>query len=208
MSAGKRALVLWGVVSSSLLTFGGPVQGTGASWQPQGMGGTVELGMLGVAGSSHPAPVPPQALDTLPQTLSVLFGAPLAEAIHHSRNRAYPHGHPMPGDVRRALAPFFSRAILEKVRYSTEWNRAAEGTLQHFLLGQGHVDAVTLADVILFREDKLAEDPLLWAHELVHVEQYTRLGVETFATQYLQQAWVLEQEAIAKANAIREQLLR
>jgi uncharacterized protein DUF4157 len=50
---------------------------------------------------------------------------------------------------------------------------------------------VTLIDVIIFRDEQQAADPVLWAHELTHVEQYDRLGVEAFAVQYLQQAWVL-----------------
>jgi len=79
--------------------------------------------------------------------------------------------------------------------------------LPHMLLGNSVVQAVTLGDVILFRDTRLAADPLLWAHELTHVEQYRRLGVEGFALRYVQQAWVLEQEAITKANTIKSQLV-
>ena len=94
------------------------------------------------------------------------------------------------------------------MRYSTDWDSTAEGMLPYFLLGNGAVTAVTLGDVILFRDAHLAEDPLLWAHELTHVEQYRRLGVETFATRYLQQAWVLEDEATTKAHLIKGHLSR
>jgi hypothetical protein len=73
------------------------------------------------------------------------------------------------------------------------------------LLGSG-ANAVTLIDVIIFRDEQQAADPLLWAHELTHVEQYDRLGVEAFAAQYLQQAWVLEQEARARADTLKGQL--
>jgi hypothetical protein len=71
------------------------------------------------------------------------------------------------------------------------------------LLGNGVVQAVTLGDVSLFRDPRLAADPQLWAHELTHIEQYRRLGVEGFATRYVEQAGVLEQEAITKANRIK-----
>ena|SRR2546427_488492 len=84
----------------------------------------------------------------------------------------------------------------------------AEGTLPYFLLGNSAAAAVTLGDVIFFRDTRLAADPLLWAHELTHVEQYRRLGVETFAPQYLRQAWVLENEAIMKATTIKGHLAR
>ena len=49
---------------------------------------------------------------------------------------------------------------------------------------------------------------MLWAHELTHVEQYDRLGVEAFAEQYLQQGWMLEQEAYTRADTIKRQLAR
>jgi hypothetical protein len=150
----------------------------------------------------------PQALDPLPQTLAALVGAPLAEAIQQGRNRAYPHAQPIPPAIRVQLMPFFPRAVLQSVRYSTDWDTTAEGTLPYFLLGNSSVAAVTVGDVIFFRDTHLAEDPLLWAHELTHVEQYRRLGVETFATQYLRQAWVLETEAITKADTIKGQLSR
>src|SRR5262249_22158261 len=150
----------------------------------------------------------PQALDPLPQTLAALFGAPLAEAIQQGRNRAYPHAQPIPQAIRAQLTPFFPHVVLQTVRYSTDWDSTAEGMLPYFLLGNGAVTAVTLGDVILFRDAHLAEDPLLWAHELTHVEQYRRLGVETFATRYLQQAWVLEDEATTKAHLIKGHLSR
>jgi hypothetical protein len=98
--------------------------------------------------------------------------------------------------------------VLERARYATDWDTAAAGLLPHVLLGNGVVQAVTLGDVILFRDTRLAGDPLLWAHELTHVEQYRRLGVKTFALRYLQQAGVLEQEALTKANRIKSHLAR
>ena len=140
------------------------------------------------------------------QTLAALLGPSLTIAIRQGRERAYPHGQPVPERIRGPLAPFFPRAVLQKVRYSTAWqDAAAQDTLYGVLLGSG-TNAVTLIDVIIFRDEQQAADPVLWAHELTHVEQYDRLGVEAFATQYLQQAWVLEQEASARADTIKGQL--
>jgi hypothetical protein len=156
--------------------------------------------------SFNPTETMSQQLGTLSPTLSTLFGPSLAVVIRQGRDRAYPGGHAMPKEIRAKLAPFFSRAVLDKVRYSTQWEAAAEGTLYQVLLATGAVEAVTLGDVIIFRDTQSVSDPLLWAHELVHVEQYHRLGIETFADQYLRQAWVLENEAIAKANVVKGQL--
>ncbi len=140
------------------------------------------------------------------QTLATLLGPSLTSAIRQGRDHAYPRGHMVPKAIRKALAPFFSRAILQKVRYSTAWQDATtQATLYSVLLGSG-ANAVTLIDVIIFRDEQHAADPVLWAHELTHVEQYDRLGVEGFAAQYLQQAWVLEHEASAKAETIKGQL--
>jgi Domain of unknown function (DUF4157) len=149
-----------------------------------------------------------QQLGPVPPTLSTLFGPSLAAVIRQGRERAYPAGHAMPRAIRAKLAPFFARAVLEGVRYVTSREAAAEGTVSQVLLSTGAVEAVTCGDVIVFRDAQRASDPLLWAHELVHVEQYRRLGVEAFASQYLQQPWVLEKEAIAKANVIKGQLSR
>lgn len=148
----------------------------------------------------------PSSIDTWLQTLSSLLSPSLTAAIRQGRERAYTHGNVMPESIRQALAPFFPRAVLQKVRYSTSWqDAAAEGALYTVLLGTG-ADAVTLGDVIIFRDAQRAADPVLWAHELTHVEQYDRLGVEMFAARYLQQGWVLEQEAIEKANTIKKQI--
>jgi hypothetical protein len=147
-----------------------------------------------------------QTLDSLTQPLAALLGTPLADAIQQECNRAYPHAHPIPPAIRAQLTPFFPQAVLQSARYATDWDTTAAGLLPHMLLGNGVVQAVTLGDVILFRDTRGAGDLLLWAHELTHVEQYPRLGVKGFATRYVAQAGVLEQEAITKANTIKSQL--
>ena len=134
------------------------------------------------------------------------MGPTLANAIRRGRDQAHPRAHAIPAAIQQKLAPFFSSALLQKVRYSTEWqNATSEGALYSLLLATG-AEAVTLGEVIIFRDSQHAEDLLLWAHELTHVEQYTRLGVAAFATQYLQQGWQMEQEAKAKASKIQQQL--
>lgn len=155
--------------------------------------------------SSRQSRVDPSPLAALTQTVSALLGPPLAEAIRSTRDRVYPHGHPMPAEVRQKLAPFFPGAVLKKVRYATEWD-PAEDTLPSLFMGQSSKAAMTLGDVILFRDAQGVADPLLWAHELTHVMQYTQLGIPAFATRYLEQGWELEAEAMAKADVIGRQL--
>jgi uncharacterized protein DUF4157 len=154
---------------------------------------------------SRQLPADPSPLAALTKTVSTLFGPPLAEAIRSTRDRLYPHGRPMPAELRQKLAPFFPRTMLEKVRYSTEWDPTRD-TLPSLFMGSSTKSAMTLGDVILFRDAQGAADPLLWAHELTHVMQYQQLGIPAFATRYLEQGWELEAEAMAKADAIGRQL--
>ena len=156
-----------------------------------------------------PRKSPTETLPTAENWLSTLgtaMGPVLADAIRRGRDYAYPEGKAIPSAIRQKLAPFFSSALLRKVRYSTEWqNATSDGALYSLLLATG-AEAVTLGEVIIFRDAQQAANPFLWAHELTHVEQYERLGVDGFAKQYLQQGWQMEQEAQAKANKIQRQL--
>jgi hypothetical protein len=129
----------------------------------------------------------------------------LAETIRSTRDRVYPQGCPIPGALRRQLAPFFPRTVLEKVRYATVWDPTAD-LLPALFMGSSPKAAMTLDDVILFRDAHGVTDPLLWAHELTHVLQYQQLGVAAFATRYLERGWELEAEAMKKADAIGRQL--
>src|SRR5215475_12829867 len=154
------------------------------------------------SGQSSSAPSP---LTELTQTVSALFAPALAEAIRSTRDRVYPQGHPMPVELRRQLAPFFPRTVLEKVRYATEWD-PTDDLLPSLFMGSDVKAAMTLGDVILFRDAQGGADPLLWAHELTHVLQYHQLGISAFATRYVEQGWDLEAQAMAKAEAISRQL--
>jgi uncharacterized protein DUF4157 len=158
-----------------------------------------------LATNSWQSPEHPSPLTELTQTVSALLGPSLAQAIRSTRDRVYPHGRAIPADTRRQLAPFFPRTVLEKVRYAMEWDPALD-TLPALFMGSSPKSAMTLGDVILFRDAQGVADPLLWAHELTHVMQYQELGISAFATRYLEQGWELEAEAMAKADAISRQL--
>ena len=155
--------------------------------------------------SSGQSRVDPSPLAALTQTVSALFGPPLAETIRSTRDRVYPQGRPIPVALRRQLAPFFPRTVLEQVRYATAWDPTAD-LLPSLFMGSSPKSAMTLGDVILFRDAHGVTDPLLWAHELTHVLQYQQLGVTAFATRYLERGWELEAEAMEKADAIGRQL--
>jgi hypothetical protein len=54
---------------------------------------------------------------------------------------------------------------------------------------------VSLGDVIVFRDAALAADPVIWAHELAHVQQYDRWGTLQFAKRYVRDHHAVELEA-------------
>jgi hypothetical protein len=134
-----------------------------------------------------------------------LVGQPLAHAIWFSKSQVR-DARPIPPDIYGTLAQAgVAPWVMQKARYSCDWGATANGTIQQVLLGNEIAGAVTLDDIIIFRDCSFTSDHLLWAHELRHVEQYARLGVAQFATQYTVNHWVLENEAIDQANRVAQQ---
>ncbi|MDP2214947.1 DUF4157 domain-containing protein [Phenylobacterium sp.] len=128
-------------------------------------------------------------------------GPALVQAIRFSRARALEQDpRPMPERVRTALAPYFTDEILESAR----WTKAGEDLGLGSLLARWYYDegAVTLKDVIVFSDGKVAQNLWLWAHELAHMEQYRRMGVNGFAARYASDWRELEAQANRRAFAI------
>jgi hypothetical protein len=136
-----------------------------------------------------------------------LTAAPLSAAIRAARERHYSNSSPLPNDVKNALSGYFSASILNRARYSIG---KVEITLPNFIgkgarfMG-GDAYAVTVDDIIVFNTNpgSYANNSNWWAHEITHVQQYERLGIETFAFNYLRDAGnSLESEAVNNANRI------
>jgi Domain of unknown function (DUF4157) len=144
--------------------------------------------------------LPAQAQTTIPPSLLEHGARLLANLIQVGRETAIANGvKPIPPRIRGALLGYFPDAVLRKVRYAS--GHADNITIPGLALTYGHIDAVTLVDVILFREDRAAlNDAKLWAHELTHVMQYERWGIEGFARRYLQDYDAVEQEARDNAD--------
>lgn len=131
----------------------------------------------------------------------------LATTIRMTRDRARATGvRPPPANVVRALSPFFSPALLNQVRWRTPMPQpSVSGLLVHWYFREG---AITLNDVVLFSDARLAQDPGFWAHELTHVEQYRRYGVDGFARRYVNDWESLEAEARRRAERVRAEMRR
>jgi hypothetical protein len=123
-------------------------------------------------------------LRSLPGEAARVASGPLHKWLLQERAAAEARGvEPIPADMRRRLAPYFSADLLESVRYrvgGSDELGAASSMLQN-----SDIQAVTLIDIIVFRTPEgAADDVALWAHELVHVQQYRDWGVEEFTARY------------------------
>ncbi|MBQ1558475.1 MAG: DUF4157 domain-containing protein [Pseudomonas sp.] len=107
--------------------------------------------------------------------------------------------------IRAQLAPFYDDALLDEVRFRvgiTDEMDAATVMLQN-----PDVQAVTLVDVVVFRNAAAAEqDAALWAHELWHVQQYREWGTDGFAQRYTRNFQSVEGPAYEMGERVRKAL--
>lgn len=117
----------------------------------------------------------------------------LAALIHQSREDAIERGvRKMPAEFRTAFEAFVPAEILDTVRWRVDGETGILGAL---LFQPGAVRAVTLDNVILFASDAEAANIKLWAHEISHVMQYQRWGIDGFAERFVTDHDAVEHEA-------------
>jgi hypothetical protein len=124
----------------------------------------------------------------------------LAALIDSARRQAISDGvRPLPPLVYRSLLGYFPAALLQKCRFAVGGARAL--TLPALAFSYGDATAITLGDVVLFKNERVADTDLkVWAHELTHVMQYQRWGIDGFAERYVRDSGGVEREAIDNAN--------
>jgi hypothetical protein len=144
--------------------------------------------------------LPVRAQPAIPSNLLDYAARALAALIGDARQQAIADGvRPIPPSVYRSLLGYFPAALLRKCRFATGNSRAL--TLPALAFSYGDATAITLGDVVLFKNELVAETSLkVWAHELTHVIQYQRWGIEGFAERYVRDSGAVEQEAIDNAN--------
>lgn len=139
----------------------------------------------------------PMMLQNLPKDAAIfllnpLAGNALAYAIREAKESARKVCVPIPATVQRTLTPFFPSDLFQGVCWAIVGNGF---TLDSYAIHDAGMAAITLEDVVVFRSNQDGFDPVLWSHELTHVQQYRSLGVEGFAALY-SVAWdALEQQA-------------
>lgn len=139
------------------------------------------------------------------QNILQLSAIPLAAALRAARERHLQGARPLPDDVKAALKGHFSDSTLSRAKYSVG---DIQITLPNFI-GKGKKlfdqDAVVVDDIIVFRSPPPAyqDNPCWWSHEVTHVQQYEKLGVEAFAYQYLKdKGGAIESEADNNARRV------
>lgn len=142
-------------------------------------------------------PGSPRDTEALYEQVQWLAAAGLETWIRQSRDQlALQESHPIPLHIRSQLESRFDLAVLETARYRVGDDavlNAANTLLQH-----PDVTAVTLIDIIVFRNEADALDNVaLWAHELKHVEQYLQWGGGEFARRYTRDHRSVERPAYA-----------
>lgn len=125
-------------------------------------------------------------------------GPVLKNLILLSRDDALNAGaQPLPSEIIWEFDGFYSPDVL-----NSRW-RSGQGhelSLQANAFRFGDRAAIALDTVIVFRNHWDAYSLWLWAHELAHIEQYRRWGVDDFAKRYIRDSDGIEREADARAN--------
>ena len=152
-----------------------------------------------LAGLAWAAPV--RAQTQIPPALTEYGAGLLANLIEAARGRAIADGvRPIPTTVYRQRLGFCPAALLQQVRFATGQS-ANRISLPSLAFTYGDAAAMTLREVVLFRDEKSAQSDLkLWAHELTHVLQYQRWGLDGFASRYVTDRAGVEKEAVDNAE--------
>ncbi|MDK4723386.1 DUF4157 domain-containing protein [Rhizobium sp. CNPSo 3968] len=129
---------------------------------------------------------------------SVFGGPALEQWFINSRNTAIQNAQPIYPEMRAAMQGWYDDSVLNNV-----WFKVGDGgalNLANASIQLRDVQAVTLIDVIVFRDQQGAATPSLWAHELQHVKQFQDWGVHSFAVQYVR-SWNSVEDPAYKIEA-------
>lgn len=156
------------------------------------------------------APLSQADIDGLYEDATQLAASALEQGLRQARERAAADGtEPVPLHIRAQLEAYFDLAMLDSARFKVGGDEALNAG--NALLQNPDVQAVTLIDIIVFRNTEDAQQNVaLWAHELLHVQQYQQWGVREFTRRYTRDHDAIEAPAyqlqIKVDRALRNQL--
>jgi len=146
-----------------------------------------------------------RSFDVQGLALEQIAGPILAGGIYFSRWKMQRLGtRPVPDEVKGKLAPYFPSGMVDHVRWLTLERELRDVPVRAECLGgEG---GMTLGNIVVFSSEAAATDVGLWAHELVHVEQFSRMGIAGFAHRYSANWRRIEKEASARAEQIAKKV--
>jgi Domain of unknown function (DUF4157) len=107
---------------------------------------------------------------------------PVASAMIAARNAVVTGGgQPIPAHIKVMMRRWYSDDLINSVRWTANWNPLRNSLQAAQMNMNGNTQAIALINAVVFRDARGAQDPVLWAHELYHVEQYQKWGVFGFA---------------------------
>jgi hypothetical protein len=129
-------------------------------------------------------------------------GPILAGLIQTSRNDTLNGGvQDVPDDIRSIMSQFYGFDIAAGIRYRI--GQGGDLALASNAFRYGDAIAITLYDLIVFRDQATAQDLSVWAHELQHVQQFRGWGVLDFSKRYVRDHQAVENEAYATQDRYR-----
>ena len=136
------------------------------------------------------------------ESLVETAGPALAAAIQASRNDTLNGGvQDVPFEIRNIMASFYGSDVAACVRYRI--GQGGDLAIASNAFRYGDAIAITLVDLIVFRDGTTAQDLSVWAHELQHVQQYRAWGLMDFAKNYVRDYQAVENPAYAvQANFV------
>ncbi|QAY86476.1 eCIS core domain-containing protein [Pseudomonas arsenicoxydans] len=142
-------------------------------------------------------------LGTLPDDIYQFAAPALALWLTQARAEAASADiQPIPPHIREQLLRWYAPGVLDTAHYKVSDD--SQFTAATAMLQNPDVGAVTLIDIILFRDAQTAEQNLaVWAHELKHVQQFQEWGVDGFAQRYTQDFNAVEAPAYAIQAEVR-----
>jgi len=141
-----------------------------------------------------------------------VVGIPLNAAFKQVHDYYIGKGSSLPQTVSMLLGLHFTDDQLENVRYVVDDSTGNLAGLINSLQTQFGTDgnhAVVVGDLIIFDEEPAggAQDLFFWAHEVHHTVQYSDLGFDGFAAEYVKDYAAIEEEANVAAEAAVEKAL-
>lgn len=124
---------------------------------------------------------PDQVVGMLQDPGQLLY-SPVVAAMISGRNAVIANGgQPIPGHVKPFLLRWHTQELIDSVRWTSDWGPLVQTLQAAQMEFNARTNAITLINAVIFRDSTAAGDLALWAHEMVHVEQYRQWGVTDFA---------------------------